>query len=153
MRRRQLDTLSSCRPWGASSRVRRRDGPCRRPASGKPTGLATPSGDRRTVRRYRAGMASPSGEPNTLTRADHVRRAYTTVTGTLRPGVSGAEYFVAYEQALALDHTLGVDPQFAAVTVAELHVACAPAGPRRRAPRRRRAAHPATNTPAQPRTG
>lgn len=98
-------------------------------------------------------MPSHSGEPNTLTRADHVRRAYTTATGTVRPGVSSAEYLIAYEQALALDHTLGVDPQFAAVTIAELRAACAPAGPRRRAPRRRRAAHPAANTPAQPRTG
>ena len=98
-------------------------------------------------------MPSPSGEPNTLTRADHVRRAYTTVTGTVKPGLSGAEYFIAYEQALALDHTLGVDPQFAAGTIAELRVACAPAGPRRRAPRRRRAAHSAANTPARPRTG
>ena len=96
-------------------------------------------------------MPSPSGEPNTLTRADHVRRAYTTVTGTLRPGMSGAEYFAAYEQAVALDHTLGVDPQFAPVTIDELRVACAPA--RRRAPRRRRAAHPAAKTPARPRTG
>jgi hypothetical protein len=94
-------------------------------------------------------MPSPSGEPNTLTRADHVRRAYTTVTGTLKPGMSGAEYFIAYEQALALDHTLGVDPQWAAVTSAELRVACAPAGSRKRASRRRRAA----NTPARPRTG
>ena len=75
------------------------------------------------------------------------------MTGTLRPGMSGAEYFTAYEQALALDHTLGVDPQFAAVTIAELRVACAPPSPRRRAPRRRRAAHPAGNTPARPRTG
>ncbi len=98
-------------------------------------------------------MPSHSGEPNSLTRADHVRRVYTTVTGTLKPGMSGDEYFVAYEQALALDHTLGVDPQFAAVTVAELQVACAAAGPRRRVPRRRRAAHPAANTPARPRTG
>ena len=98
-------------------------------------------------------MPSPSGEPNTLTRADHVRRAYTTVTGTLKPGVSGDEYFIAYEQARALDHTLGIDPQFAAATIAELRVARAPAGTRRRAPRRRRAAHPAANTPARPRTG
>ena len=110
-------------------------------------------GDRRAVRRYRAGMSSPSGEPNTLTRADHVRRAYTTVTGTLNPGMSGAEYLVAYEQAVTLDHTLGVDPQFAAATIAELQVACAPAGPRRRVPRRRQAAHPAATTPARPRTG
>ena len=92
-------------------------------------------------------MPSPSGEPNTLTRADHVRRAYTTVTGTLIPGVSGAEYLTAYEHALALDHTLGVDPQFAAATIAELRVACAPAGPRRRAPRRRRAAHTPASRP------
>jgi hypothetical protein len=98
-------------------------------------------------------MSSPSGEPNTLTRADRVRRAYTTVTGTLEPGMSGAEYFVAYEQALELDHTLGVDPEFAAVTVAELRDACAPAGPRRRVPRRRTAAHPVANTPARPRSG
>jgi hypothetical protein len=97
-------------------------------------------------------MPSPSGEPNTLTRADHVRRAFTTVTGTLRPGMSGTEYFTAYEQAVELDHTLGVDPQFAPVTIAELRAACAPAGPRRRAPRRRRAAHPAAKTPARPRT-
>jgi hypothetical protein len=110
-------------------------------------------GDKGAVRRYRAGMPSPSGEPNTLTRADHVRRAYTTVTGSLKPGVSGAEYFLAYERALALDHTHGVDPQFAAVTIAELRVACAPAGARKRAPRRRRAAHAAANTPARPRTG
>jgi hypothetical protein len=74
------------------------------------------------------------------------------VTGTLKPGVSAAEYLVAYEQALALDYALGVDPQFAAVTIAELRVARAPAGPRRRA-RRRRAAHPAANTLARPRTG
>jgi hypothetical protein len=67
--------------------------------------------------------------------------------------MSGAEYFIAYEQALALDHTLGVDPQFAAVTIADLRVACAPAGTRTRAPRRRRAAHPAANTPARQRTG
>jgi hypothetical protein len=112
-----------------------------------------PRGDRRAVRRYRAGMPSPSGEPNTLTRADRVRRAYTTATGSLKPGTSGAEYFIAYEQALALDHTLGVDPQFAATTIAELHVACAPAGPRRRAPRRRRGTHRGANTPARPRTG
>ena len=98
-------------------------------------------------------MPSPSGEPNCLTRADHVRRAYTTVTGTLEPGMSGAEYFSAYEQALALDRTLGVDSQFAAVTVAELSAACAPAGARRRAPRRRRAAHPTANAPARARTG
>jgi hypothetical protein len=98
-------------------------------------------------------MPSPSGEPNTLTRADHVRRGYTTVTGTLKPGLSGAEYFLAYEQALALDHTLGVDPQFAAMTIAELRVACAPAGPRIRAPRRRGAAHQAADTPARPRIG
>jgi hypothetical protein len=98
-------------------------------------------------------MPSRGGEPNTLTRADHVRRAYTTVTGTPKPGVSGAEYVAAYEQALALDHALGVDPQFAPLTIAELRVACAPAEPRRRAPRRRRAAHPAANTPARPRTG
>jgi hypothetical protein len=97
-------------------------------------------------------MSSPSGEPNTLTRADHVRRAYTTVTGTLRPGMSGAEYFTAYEEAVALDHMLGVDPQFAPVTIAELRVACAPAGPRRRAPRRRRARHTAATTSARPRT-
>jgi hypothetical protein len=98
-------------------------------------------------------MPSPGGEPNTLTRADHVRRAYTTVTGTPKPGTSGAEYFTAYDRALELDHTLGVDPKFAAATIAELRVACAPAGPRRRAPRRRRAAHLAANTPARPRTG
>ena len=97
-------------------------------------------------------MPSPGGEPNTLTRADHVRRAYTTATGTVRPDLTGAEYFTAYEQALALDHTLGVDPQFAAVTIAELHAACVPAGARRRAPRRRRATHPATNAPVRPRT-
>ena len=109
-------------------------------------------GDRRAVRRYRAGMPSPSGEPNTLTRADHVRRAYTTVTGTVRPGMSSAEYFSDYEQALALDHALGVDPQFAPVTIAELRVACAGA-PRRRAPRRRRPAHPAASTSARPRAG
>jgi len=98
-------------------------------------------------------MPSPRGEPNTLTRADHVRRAYTTATGTVRPGVSRPEYFTAYEQALALDHTLGVDPRFAAVTIAELRAACAPAGARRGAPRRRRAAHLAANAPARPRTG
>ena len=98
-------------------------------------------------------MPSPGGEPNTLTRADHVRRAYTTVTGAPKPGMSGAEYFSAYEQALALDHTLGVDPQFAAVTIAELRVACAPLGPRRRARRTRRPAHPVVSEPARPRAG
>lgn len=98
-------------------------------------------------------MSSPGGEPNTLTRADHVRRAYTTATGTVKPGVAGAEYFITYDQALALDQMLGVDPEFSAETIAELRAACVPAGARRRAPRRSRASHPAAIAPVRPRTG
>ena len=86
-------------------------------------------------------MSHPGGEPNTLTRAEHVRRGYTTTAGTLQPGLGLGEYAAAYEQALAMDHTLGVDPEFAPPTVAELRSACGLSDRRRvptRAPRRAR---------------
>jgi hypothetical protein len=80
-----------------------------------------------------------------LTRADHVRRGYTTASGALQPGLSLAEYAAAYERALALDHSLGVDHSFAPPTIAELRAACG-LGDRRRAPARgrRRERRPAT---------
>jgi hypothetical protein len=98
-------------------------------------------------------MPSLSGEPNTLTRADHVRRVYTTANGTVKPGVSSAEYVTTYEQALALDHTLGVDPKLAAMTIADVRAACAAAGARRSMPRRREKSHAAAQARTRPRTG
>lgn len=94
-------------------------------------------------------MRHPGGEPNTLTRAEHVRRGYTTATGTLQPGLSLTEYAAAYEQALTLDHTLGVDPTFAPPTISELRAACGLAD-RRRAPSRARPRSRRSATPGRP---
>jgi hypothetical protein len=50
-------------------------------------------------------------EPNTLTHAEHIRRAYTTQSGQLMPGVSTTDYLAAYAAAQDRDRFLGIDPQ------------------------------------------